>query len=412
MRFVWISALKDLRRLRRDPFALVTWIGIPAAILAILYLVFGRGTSSPQGRLLVADEDQTFLSRTLVSAFGQEPLGKMLVVERVTLEEGRQRIDRGDGSAFLQIPKGFAEAFFQNRPFQLKLVTNPSQRILPGIIEETLSIVLEAGSYLQALFADPLQKMAQGPGPGAPAFSDQAITDIAVRTNRLIGGLGTYLNPPLIKLETKVIEEKQTAIQSNFAMAFFPGMLVLAVFFVAQGLAADVWKERSQGALRRLATTPRPLETLLAGKLVAAMAVLLALGVVGLLTARWLVKMPVHFFPLAALWIALSGAGLFLLLVILQVYASSERAGNVLGNLVMFPLIIVGGSFMPIEFMPESLAAVGRLTPNGWALAQLRAIMAGSVEPLRLAAAFAGLVLLSALAFLVAARRLRRAFLF
>ncbi|MGD0015358.1 MAG: ABC transporter permease, partial [Bryobacteraceae bacterium] len=160
------------------------------------------------------------------------------------------------------------------------------------------------------------------------------------------------------------------------------------------------------------ATTPRPLETLLAGKLVAAMAVLLALGVVGLLTARWLVKMPVHYFPVAALWIALSGAGLFLLLVILQVYASSERAGNILGNLVMFPLIIIGGSFMPIEFMPESLAAVGRLTPNGWALAQLRAIMAGSVEPLRLAASFAGLALVSALAFLVAARRLRRAFLF
>ena len=29
MRFVWISALKDLRRLRREPVTMLTWLAIP-----------------------------------------------------------------------------------------------------------------------------------------------------------------------------------------------------------------------------------------------------------------------------------------------------------------------------------------------------------------------------------------------
>jgi ABC-type multidrug transport system permease subunit len=72
----------------------------------------------------------------------------------------------------------------------------------------------------------------------------------------------------------------------------------------------------------------------------------------------------------------------------------------------------VGGTFFPFEMMPDWLAAIGRLTPNGWAILQLKAFLAGAVEPARLALTLAGLAAVGTLSFLLALRRLRGKFLF
>ena len=128
------------------PLALVTALGIPLVLIALITLVFGeRGNATPQGKLLLADEDQTFVSRTIRGAFGNEPVSKMIAVENVEREEGLRRMDRGEASALLILPKGFQNAYFRNQPVQLQLVENPAQRILPKIIEETLSIVVDGG---------------------------------------------------------------------------------------------------------------------------------------------------------------------------------------------------------------------------------------------------------------------------
>jgi ABC-type multidrug transport system permease subunit len=71
---------------------------------------------------------------------------------------------------------------------------------------------------------------------------------------------------------------------------------------------------------------------------------------------------------------------------------------------------MLGGSFFPFEIMPAWLARIGRFTPNGWALEQLKAVLRDAVEPVQLALALVGVVLVGALAFLISMRRLRRAF--
>ena len=48
MRYVWATALKDLRRRLRDPLALALWLGIPFVVLSLLSLAFGGGDATPQ----------------------------------------------------------------------------------------------------------------------------------------------------------------------------------------------------------------------------------------------------------------------------------------------------------------------------------------------------------------------------
>ena len=368
MRFVLISALKDLRRLRREPVTILTWLGIPTFIALILVVVFGRGEVKPHGTLLVADEDRSIAGSMVIAPFSQGSLRDMITIEKVPAEEGRRRLARGDTSALLIVPKGFTAALFQGQPAKVELIRNPAQRILPDIIVEALSTVVEAASRLQAVGGNREGQMS------------------------------------LIRLESKVVEEK-TDRPGGFAVLMLPGMIYLAVFFIAGGLAADVWRERTTGALRRVATTPARFGAFLAGKLLAALLVLALVGGFGLAVAHYVVDLRVANMPLAVLWIGLSGAGLYLFMMLLQSLASTERVANMLTNFVMLPLTMLGGSFFPFDLMPKTFARIGRLTPNGWAVTQLQDILAGRVAPV----AFLAAVLFLAAAWLVVGMRVRRA---
>jgi ABC-type Na+ efflux pump permease subunit len=369
MRFVWISATKDLRRLRREPVTLLTWIAIPTFLAVILTLVFGPGGKRPTGKMLVVDEDGGFGAITLVRAFDQSPLAKMVSVQKVERQEGQRRIEKGDASALLIIPTGFTSAFLGSKPVKLELVRNPSQRILPDLIEETLAILTDGAFYAVATMSSMRKPEAQ----------------------------------PLIQLDTKVVKEKSEQ-PGGFAAMLLPGTLFLGVFFVAGALAADVWRERTSGALRRIATTPVSLGAFLGGKLLASAAVLGTVGAFGLVLGRVLVNLRVANFPLALLWISASGCGLYLIVLLLQSAASSERVANMLTNFVLLPLTMLGGGFVPFDWMPEGLARIGRFTPNGWSVVQLQAILSGSAKP----TAFGLIALFLAAAWFASARLIRR----
>jgi len=51
-----------------------------------------------------------------------------------------------------------------------------------------------------------------------------------------------------------------------------------------------------------------------------------------------------------------------------------------------------GGGFVPFEWMPRTLARIGEWTPNGWCVMQLRAALAGSLQPITFAVIAALLV--------------------
>ena len=359
MRFVWISALKDLRRLRREPVTLAAWIAIPTFLVVILTLVFGPRGSGPHGTLLIADNDHAMGATMLSNAFKQGALAKMLTVEQVQEADGRNRLDRGDASALIVIPSGFSSSFVTGQPVTVDLIRNPSQRVLPDIVEESLGIMLDRASSFQ--------------------------------------------NQPAIQLQSSVIPDK-TEQPGGFAAILLPGALFMAIFFIAGALAADVWRERTSGALRRIATTPVRFGAFLAGKLLASALIFSLVGAFGLLIARAVMQLRVANFPLAILWIALSGSGLYLLVMLVQSGASSERVASLLTNLVTLPLVMLGGGFIPFEWMPGTFARIGEWTPNGWCVMQLRAVLAGSYQPWT----FSGILLAVGAAWLASVRTIRR----
>jgi ABC-2 type transport system permease protein len=184
-------------------------------------------------------------------------------------------------------------------------------------------------------------------------------------------------------------------------------MLILAILFMSTGLSIDVWSEKRQGTLKRALVAPRGAATWVAGKWLAGGCALALVAAVGLAAGRWLFGIEVAG-PLPAFaWLSLVGIALLALFTVIQVLARSERAANVLVNAVTLPLAMLGGSFFPFEAMPDWMVSLGRLTPNGWALLRLRAIMDGTPEPGVLAASAASAAGLVVVLGWLVARRLR-----
>jgi hypothetical protein len=403
MRFVWTAVRKDWKRVQRDPVALATAVAIPLILAVMMSLVFGRGETVPQGRLLVADEDGSLASNLLLGAFGREPLSRMLLVEKVARNDGRARIDRGDGSALLIIPAGFQKAFLRNQPFRLQLFTNPSQRILPEIVQESLSIMVDGGFYLQHVAGEQLRAFDIKSRP-----ADAAIASMSVSISHTADTLRRYLDPPVIDLETAVVAAPSES--RSFAAMFLPSMIFMGLLMIANSLALDIWRERLMGTLRRLAVSPAPLGAFLTGRLVFVASVFALVALAGLEAAHGIAAVPVANMPEAALWLTFSGAAMFLIMLVVTLAMSTPRAASVLGNLIVFPLAMIGGCFFPFEWMPAWMARIGRLTPNGWAVTQFQAILAGAIDTRQLLVAVAGLTAVSAVMFAVALRRLRTGF--
>ncbi len=415
MGFLWSTALKDLRLRRREPLSFALWIGIPLMIGGLIIMAAGGSDgASPQAHLFVVDQDDSFVSRFLIGALSQEAAGGMVRAEAVEYEAGRARLDDGEGSALLVIPAGFSEAVLREQPSTLHLITNPSQTILPGIVEKMMSLFVDAAFYLQRLLGDELREMADGPAPGRQTFTDPRIAELATRINQTIERLLISLDPPLIQMVEPVPDPAEEAEEEEeeapMGLLFLPGIMFMSLLFMAQGLSDGIWEERNQMTLRRILTTPQSMIVFLTGKLLAGMIVMAAVALVGLTAGFLYMSIGPGLMPRAMLWAACSGAMLLSIFMLIQLMAPSQRAGNVIAMAFIFPLMMIGGSFFPFEAMPAWMAKIGMLTPNGWALERLKLIL---LDKLGAAEFISGLLMLTAvtfLFFLLSALRLRRGF--
>jgi ABC-type transport system involved in cytochrome c biogenesis permease component len=363
MSFLLATFRKDIARWRQDHMAILIWIGLPFMIGGLITAMVDQDSDGgPMGTVLIADLDDTLLSGLVAAAFGQDEMANLLGVQQVTSEEGTALIEAGEASGFLTIPEGFQDAFINNTPLTLHLKTNPSQTILPGIIEDITEILLDAGFYVQGVFGDEISQLNGADVPDT--LADAFVSDMAVQIQHKIEKLESKIFPPVIEVE--VVEPPSEEPRPDIALLFLPGIVLMALMFSAQGLSADYWKERDCGALRRLVSTHGLLSPFVLGK---ALAAAVMMGIIG--GATLLVGFIYHgilwdkMLP-AMLWIVVSGVGLFAWFAALQMLLTSSKAANLLTSLVVFPLLMMGGSFFPLDVLPDWMAAIGRLSPNGF----------------------------------------------
>jgi ABC-2 type transport system permease protein len=149
-------------------------------------------------------------------------------------------------------------------------------------------------------------------------------------------------------------------------LGFFPYLLMFIITSIA------VLRERTQGTLDRLMSSPIGRGDLLAGYALAFMVLALAQTLITLVVALWLLDMP----NAGSLWLAftivsglaLSGTALGLFL---SAFARTEFQAVQFVPAVLAPQVLLGGLFVPLARMPRWLELVARVLPLTYAFEAL-----------------------------------------
>ncbi|GAA4936083.1 ABC-2 type transport system permease protein [Nonomuraea thailandensis] len=157
---------------------------------------------------------------------------------------------------------------------------------------------------------------------------------------------------------------------------------------------------RQQGVLRRMSTTPVHPARLLGVQLL----INLAVGTVStviLILAGWLVfgSAPPKAWAWFILVFLLGTAALLAIGLVIAALAPSAKSAPGIGSVVMFPLMFLGGMWVPREIMPAPLLAISDFSVAGPFTQALKDTWAGQPPQLmHLAVVAAGLVVFGGLA--------------
>jgi len=157
-----------------------------------------------------------------------------------------------------------------------------------------------------------------------------------------------------------------------------PGLLGLTILVGTSSMEAIVIVfEQRIGSLERLMLAPISLAALLGGKMMGGMffgltvtgvVLAVALAVFGAFGVNWLLLILVLLLAAAAF----SALGAFVSVSVREVFEAQTLA-----NFIRFPMMFLGGVFVPVAAMPLSLQVVARLLPLTYAVEALRAALNG-----------------------------------
>ncbi|WIX80686.1 ABC transporter permease [Amycolatopsis carbonis] len=173
----------------------------------------------------------------------------------------------------------------------------------------------------------------------------------------------------------------------RFIDLWVPSLVVVGLAMLGlQSIPSAVASYREQGVLRRLATTPVPPAFLLLAQLVLHAAVALAGVALMLVTAHVGFDVPLPRHPLTYVVTLLLGlVSVFALGLVAASIARTAKAAAALAMIAFFPIMFLGGVYLPRPLLPEVIQRIGAYVPPGTQPLQDAWVGAG-VQPLQFVA--------------------------
>jgi ABC-2 type transport system permease protein len=157
-----------------------------------------------------------------------------------------------------------------------------------------------------------------------------------------------------------------------------PGLLALTLLFGASSMEAIVITfERRVGALERLLLAPLRLPALLAGKILGGVVFGLVTALVVLVLVLFILDLGVINWLLLLLAMVLSAAAFSALGALVSVAVKEVFEAQTLANVFRFPMMFLGGVFVPVASFPPGLQVVARLLPLTYAVEALDIALTG-----------------------------------
>ena len=270
---------KDLALMAKDPGALALLFVMPLLFIVVMSLAMEKVYEPSSGLLViaVADEDH--------GAFAAEFIRELKATSRfevVTDDEGKP-LDRAAAERMivkrrqqiaLVIPAGLSDALFDalsgktSKARDVFLVTDPS--LSPDVLSPLRGAIngLTQQSAFRSMATagiDAIARLLTAIGGAAP---EDFVRELKRRVTETGSGNSSFVTVKEQMPAGMVIERRPNSVEQNV-----PGYTLLGLFFIATQLANNILEEKRLGTFRRLLAAPTPRWALMAGKIIAFMAI-------------------------------------------------------------------------------------------------------------------------------------------
>jgi len=179
----------------------------------------------------------------------------------------------------------------------------------------------------------------------------------------------------MIDITEKSAIDEEKVIIPNSAQHNVPAWTIFAMFFIVIPLAGNIIKERESGMSLRLRTMPGSNLAVILGKVS-------VYFTVGILQAAFMLLLGIYILPLFGMPALTLGSGILALLlvtisislaasgygILIGTIATSQEQSSIFGSISVVILAAIGGIWVPIFMMSETMIKVSKLSPLNWGL--------------------------------------------
>jgi ABC-2 type transport system permease protein len=290
-----------------------------------------------------------------------------------TEPEALAKVDAKEISRVLVIPAGFSADLKEGRPVTVRVVSSsldPGQGQAVMMAVEGVTRNMSLGRQIVASL-ERLAEMQRANASFDPSTSADLAIPIAMRQ------FEEAQDRPLVTIAAVQPSAPDQGEQPQISgvQLGVPGFAVLFIFLTAQITARSIYDEKRTGTFRRLLASPLGKWPMLIGKLIPNFIVVLLQVVV--LFAAGMFLLPLMGLPALRLGNDLPALVLLVLSValccttlgiLIAAIARTEAQIGGISALVLWVLAFLGGSFIPLFLINESMATLGQVTPHYWAV--------------------------------------------
>jgi len=364
---------KDIHKVLRKPLVYAINICIPLFMTAVIGFVFspsGGGNALGVIRMAIVDEDDSIVGEFLSGAVSNPEMQENMNLQIMDRETAMASILDSKISGILIIPEGFSDAYLLGEEVPpLELIKNPAHRYHPAVIEELLGVVVAGANAIYRVAGDDLADVRDiFEQEGVPDMT--RIAGLAIRLGDRFEIAGDLLFPPLIQYDSGEAEsegEEEESTSFNLFGFILPGFAGLFLFFIADNVIRDIYREEKAGTLDRYRSFQGSLVPFIVSKVflsifVIAVSMLITFGAGMALFGIKVTGLLMMFMYTIVYSFVVTG-----FIVFINALAGKETRADAMNGVIIFSISFLGGNMVPASQMPAFITDnISSYLPNYW----------------------------------------------
>lgn len=342
---------KDILEFRRNRMQLAALVVMPLIFLVMFGFIFPSGNAQTHMPIGIVNLDQGQGSSEFIAQL--EMLNKnanfMDFKTYSSVEEAKSQINQGKIYGAFIIPSGFSENINNGKSADFTVYIDNSNPQSSMQIQQVLASTVSGMNNMKA---------------------EANVIKMSNETNQKVNPQAMIF-PYVLNIETTIPG------QTNYFNFLAPGLMIMIVMMtVMTGIPEAISKEKEMGTFDGMLSAPISQVSIIIGKTMALCTRGFIQCVMILALAMLLFGVTIQGSLLLAFLMLLLGIFSFIGVGILAISMSGDQAsGTMIVNLLMFPMIFLGGVFYPIQQMPEFMQIIAKFIPITYAADAMRKII-------------------------------------